>query len=387
MTAHAHTIQKNPLLQLESCGQSYWLDNLTRGMIRSGELKRRVTEEGLRGITSNPTTFQAAISGSADYDEQIRVLSAAGKRDSDLLEALMVEDIQQACDILRPVYDSTRRLDGYVSLEVSPHCAHDAYRSMDHARRLHAQVNRPNVMIKIPGTSAGVPAIEALLFEGLNINITLLFSIQSYQAVAEAYLHALERRLGEQKPIDGIASVASFFVSRVDTLLDQLLEHRIDRNDPAAPTMAAQLVGRAAVANAKVAYKYFRQIFAGERWTKLAERGAVVQRVLWASTGRKNPAYSDVAYVEPLIGRETVNTMPEATIKAFADHGRVLPDAVEQDVEDALEVLREIENVGIDYRCATVQLENEGIQKFIESYDACVKALEQKRERLQSSGR
>jgi transaldolase len=387
MTTQQQTIQKNSLLQLESCGQSYWLDNLTRGMIRSGELRRRVLDEGLRGITSNPSTFHAAITGSADYDDQIRTLTAKGKKGRELLEALMVEDVQQACDVLKPVYESTQHLDGYVSLEVSPHCAHDAYRSMDQARRLHGMVNRPNVMIKIPGTSAGVPAIEELLFEGLNINITLLFSIQNYQAVTEAYLRALERRLGNEQPLGGIASVASFFVSRVDTLIDQLLEHRIDRSDPAAPTMATQLLGRAAVANAKVAYKYFKQIFAGERWDKLAQQGARVQRVLWASTGRKNPAYSDVAYIEPLVGRDTVNTMPESTINAFADHGRVVADAVEKDVEDALEVLRELENVGIDYRCTTVQLENEGIQKFIDAYDACVKALDQKRERLQSSAR
>jgi transaldolase len=371
------TLTQNPLSQLASCGQSYWLDNLTRSMIRTGELQRRVTKEGLRGMTSNPTTFHAAITAGRDYDEQIEQLSRTGISTTELFESLMATDVRDACDVLRPVYESTGRLDGYVSLEVSPHFAHDAYRTMEHARRLFALVNRPNVMIKIPGTSAGIPAIEEMLYEGLNINITLLFSIQSYQGVAEAYLRALERRVGDNRAIDGIASVASFFVSRVDTLIDQLLAHRIYGDDKSA--LPAQLLGRAAVANARVAYKYFKQMFAGERWDKLAGRGARVQRVLWASTGRKNPAYSDVGYVEPLVGRETVNTMPEATIKAFADHGRVVPDSVEADVEDALEVLRELENVGIDYRCATWQLENEGIQKFIDSYDTCLQAIEKKR--------
>lgn len=371
------TLTQNPLSQLTSCGQSYWLDNLTRAMIQTGELQRRVTKEGLRGMTSNPTTFHAAITGGREYDEQIGQLSRTGVTTTELFEALMVTDVQNACDILRPVYDSTERLDGYVSLEVSPHFAHDAYRTMEHARRLFSLVNRPNVMIKIPGTSAGIPAIEEMLYEGLNINITLLFSIQSYQGVAEAFLRALERRVGENRPIDGIASVASFFVSRVDTLVDQLLGHRIYGDDKS--TMPAQLLGRAAVANARVAYKYFKQIFAGDRWAKLVKREVRVQRVLWASTGRKNPAYSDVGYIEPLVGRDTVNTMPEATIKAFVDHGRVVADSVEADVEDALEVLRELENVGIDYRCVTWQLENEGVQKFIDSYDTCLQAIEKKR--------
>ncbi|MGC3976100.1 MAG: transaldolase [Nitrospira sp.] len=293
--------QQNSLQQLRSCGQSYWLDNLTRDMIRDGELKRRVVEEGLGGVTSNPSTFQKALTGSQAYDDQVRSLAADNRSDREIFEAVMVEDVQQACDILLPVYQETARLDGYVSLEVSPHHAHDASRTMGEARRLHGLVNRPNLMIKVPGTSACVPAIETLLYEGLNINITLLFSIEHYQAVAEAYLRALERRVGEGKPVDGLASVASFFVSRVDTLADQLLAHRSDPERPDDSTgLPQQLMGRIAVANARVAYKYFKQIFAGERWEKLARHGARPQRVLWASTGRKNPAYSDVGYIEPL---------------------------------------------------------------------------------------
>lgn len=375
--------QQSSLLHLHSCGQSYWLDNLTRDMIYNGELKRRVVEEGLGGVTSNPSTFQKAITGSHAYDDQVRRLAAHNRTDREIFEAAMVEDVQQACDILLPVYQHMDRLDGYVSLEVSPHHAHDASRTMDEARRLHGLVNRPNLMIKVPGTSACVPAIETLLYEGLNINITLLFSIEHYQAVAEAYLHALERRIGEDKPVDGLASVASFFVSRVDTLVDQLLAHRIDPDRPDSNDMPNQLIGRTAVANARVAYKYFKQMFAGERWGKLARHGARAQRVLWASTGRKNPAYSDVGYIEPLVGRDTINTMPEATIRAFADHGQVVADSVEVDVDDALEILRRLEHLGIDYRCATVQLENEGIQKFVEAYDACVEAVKHKREQLQ----
>ena len=385
MANHATDTQQRSLLQLRSCGQSYWLDNITRDMIRDGELKRRVTEEGLSGVTSNPSTFQKAITGSPAYDDQIRTLVADHLSDREIFQAVMVEDVQQACDILLPVYRDTDRLDGYVSLEVSPHHAHDAARTMEEARRLHGLVNRPNLMIKVPGTSACVPAIETLLYEGLNINITLLFSIEHYQAVAEAYLRALERRVGEDKPVDGLASVASFFVSRVDTLVDQLLTHRRDPDGPDSDGLPHELMGRIAVANARVAYKYFKQIFAGERWSKLIRRGARVQRVLWASTGRKNPAYSDVGYIEPLVGRDTVNTMPEGTIRAFADHGQVMADTVEANVDDALETLRRLEHLGIDYRCATVQLENEGIQQFIEAYDGCVKAVKQKREQLQSS--
>ncbi len=383
--SHEPMTSRNTLFQLKEAGQSYWLDNLTRRMIRSGELKKRVTEEGLRGVTSNPTTFYAAIMGSAEYDEEIRRLARNGIAGQVLMELLQVQDVQEACDIFLPVYESSGRSDGYVSVEVSPHYAHNTNRTMEHARRLHAQVQRPNVMIKVPGTSACVPAIEALLHDGLNINITLLFSIQHYQAVMEAYLNALERRITREEPIDGIASVASFFVSRVDTLIDQLLGHRIDPDSSDPDTMPAQLLGKIAVANAKVAYKYFKHAFSGERWDKLAQRGAHIQRLLWASTGRKNPAYSDMAYVEPLVGRDTVNTMPESTIHAFADHGCVVTDAVEADVDCALELLRYLENVGIDYRCTMTQLENEGIQKFIESYDACVEAINRKCRDLQNA--
>lgn len=382
---HQGMTQQSSLLDLRSSGQSYWLDNLTRDMIRNDELKRRVLEEGLGGVTSNPSTFHKALTGSQAYDEQVKRLVAENRTDREIFEAVMVEDVQQACDVLLPVYEDTARLDGYVSLEVSPHHAHDASRTMDEARRLHRLVNRRNLMMKVPGTSACVPAIETLLYEGLNINITLLFSIEHYQAVAEAYLKALERRVGEGKPVDALASVASFFVSRVDTLVDQLLAHRRDPEQPDSSELSHELMGRIAVANARIAYKYFKQMFAGERWEKLARHGARPQRVLWASTGRKNPAYSDVGYIEPLVGRDTVNTMPEATIRAFADHGRVVNDSVEVDVDDALETLRGLEHLGIDYRCATVQLENEGIQQFIEAYDGCVKAVRDKREQLQRS--
>ena len=360
----------NSLLRLAACGQSYWLDNLTRGMIKSGALRKRVAEEGLRGITSNPTTFHKAITKSSDYDAQLRQLLAEKRPLSDIYERLVVSDIQDACDILRPVYDASGGVDGFVSLEVSPHLAHDTEGTMAEARRLSAMVGRPNVFIKIPGTAAGVPAIEQMLYEGLNVNITLLFSVPRYEAVAEAYLTALERRAAAGKPVQNVASVASFFLSRIDVLVDQLLGHRIRpearRNQSPRPE---QLLGEVAIANAKLAYQSFKKIFSGDRWQALARNGARVQRPLWASTGTKNPAYRDVRYVEPLIGPHTVSTMPEETIAAFADHGVVRENAVEADLEKARQTLQALDAVGVNFDCVTWQLENEGVQKFIEPFD------------------
>jgi transaldolase len=271
----------NSLLRLAACGQSYWLDNLTRGMIKSGALQKRVTEEGLRGVTSNPTTFHKAIAKSKDYDTQIHQLITEKRSSSDVYERLVVTDIQAACDILRPVYDASCGVDGYVSLEVSPHLAHDTEGTVAEARHLFAAVNRPNVFIKIPGTVAGVPAIEQMLYEGVNINITLLFSISRYEAVAQAYIRALERRAAEAKPVKHVASVASFFLSRIDVLVDQLLGHRLrpaSRRD--SGPRAEQLRGKVAVANAKLAYQSFKRIFSGDHWQALENKGARVQRPL-----------------------------------------------------------------------------------------------------------
>jgi transaldolase len=372
-----------PLLELITYGQSYWLDNLTRAMIKNGELKTRVDEQGLRGVTSNPAIFNKAISGSKDYDEHIAQLVHQDRAIEDIYEQLVVTDVQDACDILRPVYDDSAGVDGFVSLEVSPYLAHDTNGTMQEARRLFQAVNRPNAFIKIPGTPAGVPAIEQMLYEGININVTLLFSIQSYEAVAQAYIKAMERRVAEGKPVQNVASVASFFLSRIDVLVDQLLGHRIQ---PALTQGGGprpeQLVGKIAVANAKLAYQSFQRLFAGAHWQTLADRGARVQRPLWASTSTKDPLYSDVCYVEPLIGPHTVNTMPDETIDAFANHGTIVAHSVEADVEAAAQDLRDLAAVGIDLDFVTQQLLHEGVQKFLEPFDTLMRTLANKRQAI-----
>lgn len=366
----------DPLLKLAEYGQSYWLDDLGRRMIESGELQRRVSERGLRGVTSNPGIFHKAIADSKDYERQIEKAVAAGFTAQQLYEALMVTDVRNACDILRSVYDKTNGIDGYVSLEVSPHLAHDSDGSVEEARRLHNAVNRPNLFIKIPGTQAGISAIEECLLQGININITLLFSIERYEEVALSYTRALERRLAAGRPVAGVASVASFFLSRIDVLVDELLSHRIRTK---AGPQVARLLGKAAVANAKLAYQRFNEILNTSVWKGLTEKGATVQRILWASTSTKNPDYDDVMYVEPLIGPHTVNTMPAATIEAFDDHGNVRA-TIEEGAEEAREIMIKLDQVGVDLQLVTTQLENEGIQKFIEPYDALLELLEFKRE-------
>lgn len=367
-------MEPNPLLQLIEHGQSYWLDNLTRGKLAGGEIGRRVRDEGLRGITSNPAIFHKAISGSRDYDAQIRDAVAADRPADEIREAIMVADVRAACDALRPVYEDTAGGDGFVSLEVSPHLAHDAQASIAEARRLHAAVARPNLLIKIPGTLAGLAAVEQCLFEGINVNITLLFSVPRYEAVAEAWLHALERRLEAGLPVAGVASVASFFLSRIDILADALLAHRFGT---AHEAQARSLLGKVAIANAKLAYQRFLQMAAGERWKKLAAHGARVQRLLWASTSTKNPAYRDVMYVEPLIGPHTVNTLPDETIAAFADHGQVAA-TLEDGVDEARRTMATLEALGIDFAQVATQLENEGVQKFIDPFDALTALLAEK---------
>jgi transaldolase len=369
----------NPLVQLMECGQSYWLDNLTRAMIMSGDLKRRVSEEGLRGVTSNPAIFHKAIAGSEDYDAQIRELAAAGKDVAEIYERLVVTDVRDACDVLRPVYDASQGVDGFVSLEVSPHLAHDTEGTMLEARRLFQAVRRPNLLIKIPGTLEGIPAVEEMLYEGMNINITLLFAIGRYEAVAEAYMRAFERRLAQGKGVDRVASVASFFLSRIDVLTDELLGELMKKK---ANPSAERLLGRFANANAKLAYQSFKGMVAGKRWRGLEERGARVQRLLWASTSTKNPRYSDVYYVEPLVGAHTVNTMPNETIAAFADHGRVVKDAVESGVDEARQVLADLRKLGIDPDRVTDQLLREGVQKFIEPFDKLLGTLAEKRRKI-----
>ena len=373
----------NPLLGLINFGQSYWIDNLTRKLIQSGELKRRITEEGLRGMTSNPAIFNKAISKSNDYDEQIRQLLRNGYNTVKIFEALAIKDVQDACDLFRSVYDESQGLDGFVSLEVSPYLARQTQATIEEARRLFKMVNRPNCLIKIPGTQEGLAAIEQMLYEGVNVNITLLFGVERYEAVAKTYIKALERRAAEEKDLTRIASVASFFVSRMDVLVDQLLSHYLLPGDPAMESsLPKQIMGKIAVANAKMAYQSFKKIFSTPHWKKLEKKGAKVQRPLWASTSTKTPGYSDVMYVEPLIGENTVNTMPEDTITAFADHGRLQSRAVEQNLTEAQYCLRSLKNLGIRLDFVTQQLENEGIQKFIDPFSELMKSIHDKQKEL-----
>jgi transaldolase len=372
----------NRLRKLADYGQSYWMDDLSRDLLRSGDLPRRIREEGLRGITSNPAIFSQAIGGSTAYDEQIARSARAGRSALQIYEELTSQDIRDACDALLPVYRDTGGLDGYVSLEVSPLLARDTAGSIAEGAHLAKLVDRPNLMIKIPGTAEGLPAVEELLYRGISVNVTLLFSIEVYQAVAEAWLKALERRHAAGQPVNNVASVASFFVSRIDTLVDQLLGHRIRPDGTSALTPHPKtLQGKVAVANAKLAYATFRRLSKSQRWKAMETAGARPQRLLWASTGNKNAAYSDVGYVEPLIGAHTVNTMPAATAAAFADHGKP-GKSLTRAVPAARKALKDLKSLGIDLKRVTWQLENEGIQKFIEPFDKLLGNIEAKRRAL-----
>jgi transaldolase len=370
----------NPLLELKQLGQSVWLDNISRKLIASGELERLVKEDGISGVTSNPTIFEKAISGGTDYDDAMRALIAQDKSDSEIYDTLTVADIQAATDILRPVFDATHGDDGYVSIEVSPKLAHDTEGTIADARRLRAAVNRLNLLIKVPATREGLPAIRQLLSEGINVNVTLMFSMAHYEAVAEAYIAALEDRVRQGLPIGDVASVASFFVSRVDTLVDKLLEEKTRTEGPDAE-QAAALRGKLAVANSKLVYQRFKEIFGSERFTALAAQGARVQRVLWASTSTKNPTYSDILYVETLIGPDTVNTMPDETIVAFRDHGKALV-TVEDELEDARAAFKTLAELGIDMHAVGEQLSVEGVDKFSQSFDNLFAVIAAKREKL-----
>ncbi len=373
----------NPLLKLIEYGQSFWLDNLSRKMITNGTLKKRVIEQGLRGVTSNPTIFNNAISKSSDYDAQIKLLVKNGKSVAEIYQALVVKDVQDACDILEPVYEESNGIDGYISLEVSPYLARHTLETMEEARRLFKAVNRPNCMIKIPGTVEGVPAIEQMIYEGINVNVTLLFSIQNYEAVAKAYIRALERRVADKKDVNSVASVASFFISRIDVLVDQLLKHRmLPEKDDKIANQAKSLLGKLAVASGKLAYQSYKKIFNGNKWKALIQKNARVQRPLWASTSTKNPDYYDACYVEPLIGKNTVNTMPDDTIEAFADHGKIVEDAIERDIEEARKSFDMVEKLGISMNYVAKRLEDEGIQKFIDPFNVLLDSIAQKRERF-----
>jgi transaldolase len=371
------------LVALVAQGQSIWLDFITRELVRGGELKRLIEEDGLRGMTSNPTIFEKAIAAGSDYDAQVHELVEGGHDAAAVFDALSVRDIQDACDLFRPLYESTQGGDGFVSIEVTPLLARDTEGTLAEARRLWKMVNRPNVMVKVPGTAEGAPAVERLLAEGLNINITLLFSLANHERVMWNYINALEQRVAAGQPVERIASVASFFVSRVDTLVDKLLEQQIAQaeGDSARQERLRGLLGKAAIANARLAYARFEEIFGGERFAALKAKGAQVQRPLWASTSTKNPAYRDVLYVEQLIGPHTVNTLPLATIQAFADHGVVRPTLTE-DIDEARAVMDALEQAGISYAAVTQQLEDEGVALFAKSYEQLLAGVEQKRAQM-----
>jgi len=375
----------NPLLQIKTQGQSVWYDNIDRAQLASGAFKRLLDEDGVVGVTANPTIFEKSISSGHAYDEQITQLIREGKNTNEIYEALVIQDIRTVADLLRPIYERTNGQDGYVSLEVSPELAHNTEGTLSEARRFWNAVARPNLMIKIPATPAGIPAIEKALTEGININITLIFSLDSYKAVTEAYLNALESRNAEGQDISHIASVASFFVSRVDTLVDKLLEEKVKASsDASEQAHLKSLEGKAAIANARVVYQEFKRIFSTPRFETLKHSGAHVQRPLWASTSTKNPAYRDVLYAEELLGPDTVDTMPLETIVNFRDHG-VVAHTVEKDPKGAQADLDALEKVGIHYEQITQQLLDEGVKKFADSFHQLFQGIENKQKAIKAT--
>jgi transaldolase len=369
-------MKNNPLIQLGTLGQSIWLDYIRRDLIAGGGLRRLIEEDGLRGMTSNPSIFEKAIADSHDYDEEIRATALEGKSPETIYETLSQRDVQNAADEFRPLYDRTDGKDGYVSLEVNPHLAHDTNGTMLEARRLWDAVNRPNVFIKVPATTEGLPAIMQLVSEGTNINVTLLFGLPRYRQVAEAYIAGLEKCVAHGEPVKRVASVASFFLSRIDAVVDPLLDKLIAQGGKEAD-LAKKARGQVAIASAKMAYQIHKEIFGSDRFRKLAAQGARVQRLLWASTSTKDPDYNDVKYVEALIGPDTVNTVPLDTLDAYRDHGE--PKArLEQHVEEARRVLERLPELGISIDKVTQQLEDEGVEKFNKPFDKLMETLAQR---------
>jgi transaldolase len=358
------------LHELGTLGQSVWYDNIRRGMLVSGEMQALI-DAGVVGVTSNPSIFEKAIAGSSDYDEALQTQFREVEDPVKIFEKLALEDIRRTADLLRPIYTQTDGRDGYVSLEVDPHLAHDTPRTVAAARRLFAALDRPNVMIKVPATAEGMPAIEALIGEAINVNVTLIFSLESYESVAEAYLRGLKNLAASQDDLSKVASVASFFVSRVDTLVDKTLAQRGE----------ARLQGKIAIANAKLAYARFGEIFSGPRWDQLSQRGARVQRPLWASTSTKNPDYPDTLYVDELIGPDTVNTIPPTTLKAFRDHGTV-ERTLDAELDTARQQLKALAELGVDLDEISAQLLRSGVEAFAQSYDGLLASIAQKRAQL-----
>ena len=369
----------NRVKELAKLGQSIWYDNISRRLLTSGGL-RQLIDEGLLGMTSNPTIFEKAIIGSADYDESLRRLMASDAKAEEIFDALSIEDVGLAADEFRRVYDRTGGADGYVSIEVTPALAHDTRRTVAEARRVWKTLDRPNILIKVPATRAGLPAIEQLLSEGINVNITLMFSMTHYEAVAEAYVRGLETRAAASQPVERVASVASFFVSRVDTMVDARLAAIVRAEGPDA-ALAASLMGKAAVANSQLVYERFRQIFDGPRFAALKTRGAKLQRVLWASTSTKNPKYPDTLYVDALIGPDTVNTIPPETYAAIQDHAFVRR-SVDQNSDVAREVVSDLARLGIDLNEVGEKLSVEGVDKFAQSYEQVLASIAAKRQAL-----
>ena len=373
------TRAQNPLLALQESGQSVWLDYIRRNIITNGELQSLIDRDGLRGITSNPSIFEKAIAGSTDYADFLEQLHAQGLSTGDIYERIAIRDIQDSSELLLPVYVATNRSDGYVSLEVSPTLARDTQGTIEEARRLWKAVGRPNIMIKVPGTPEGAPAVRQLTSEGININITLLFAQEAYIKVAEAYIDGLEAALKAGKDISGIASVASFFVSRIDTLVDSTIDARLKTAaTPQEQDLLRGLQGKVAIANAKQAYRSYQAMIAGQRWKALAARGAQVQRLLWASTSTKNPKYRDVLYIEELIGPDTVNTIPPATMDAFRDHG-IVRRTLDADLATADKTMKDLERAGISMQTVTDQLLNDAIKLFADAFEKLLAAVEQKK--------
>jgi transaldolase len=373
----------NPLLDLKALGQSVWLDDIDRGQLLSGQFGRLIEEDGITGATGNPTIFEHSISNDNTYDEQMQQLFREGKSPQEIYEALAMTDERQVADLLRPIYERTDGQDGFVSIEVSPELADDTTGTLAEVRRFWRTIDRPNLMVKIPSTPAGISAIRQALAEGININITLIFALENYRQVVDAYLGALEERIANGQDVHRIASVASFFVSRVDVLVDQLLDERIKAtSDPARQQQLKALQGKIAIANARLVYQEFKRLFSDRRFAALEQRGARVQRPLWASTSTKNPAYRDVLYAEELIGPDTVDTMTLTTIEHFREHGRVRL-SVEDQLPEARAALASLEGLGISYERVTRQLQDEGVNRFSDSFHKLLECIESKRKALQ----
>ena len=377
----------NPLLEINKYGQSVWMDNLSRSLIETGELEQQIENYGLKGITSNPAIFEKAIAGNQVYDADIEAGIKANKPVSEIYETLIFKDIRDTCDRFKEIYEQTGGLDGYVSIEVSPHLARDTEGTIEEALRYYKAIDRANVMIKIPGTPEGFPAIERVIAEGVNVNVTLLFSVESYEETAWAYIRGLETRVNKDEPIDKIASVASFFLSRIDVKIDDRINERLKNIGTETLNEEArlrQIQGKVAIANAKLAYQKFKEIVESDRWQALADRGANIQRLLWASTSTKNPEYSDVMYVNELVGEHTVNTLPPNTLDACADHCEITANPIESNVESAKQLIASLQDpdINIDLKSVMEELLEEGIDKFIQPFDSLQQTLEDKVKQL-----